>query len=170
MGIGLQDIKSKINIVKEEMAQGTPKNIQKRILYEPKTVKSKSGIKGSGSGGTINKNNGGGNEGNNPPAPPDPDVPRPPTFGEWIFPPIGLWNMMFGKHDLQTGLPGAENPAYTQWKDQYLPTGGGNGGTKTSDPFSGALESMGTGLKLAGMAIPLMIGVMLLSQVKGLFK
>jgi len=128
------------------------------------------GIKGSGSGGTINKNNGGGNGKNNTPAPPDPDVARPPSLGEWIFPPVGLWNMMFGKHDLQTGLPGAENPAYTQWKDQYLPTGGGNGGTKTSDPFSGALESMGTGLKLAGMAIPLMIGVMLLSQVKGLFK
>ncbi len=38
-----------------------------------------------------------------------------------------------------------------------------------ADPFGGALESIGTGLKYAGILIPVGLGVMLLSQVKGLF-
>lgn len=45
-----------------------------------------------------------------------------------------------------------------------------NGGGNISDPFKGSLKGLGEGLNLATAAIPLLIGVMLLTQIKGLFK
>jgi len=43
-------------------------------------------------------------------------------------------------------------------------------GGAAADPFGGALGSIGTGLKYAGILIPAALGIMLLTQVKGLFK
>jgi len=138
-----------------------------RVTNTP--VKSNKIITGSGGGSGKATNLKDADNGNTTPAPPDPDVPRPPNFLEWIFPPAGIYDLLFGQKDLQTGLPGAENPAYTTWQDTFIP-GDGNTKTPTESTTDTILGSVST---IATIAVPLvLLGLVgsALGSFKGLFK
>jgi hypothetical protein len=104
--------------------------------------------------------------------------PKPPTqpmnlLGA-IFPPLGLKQQTEYLQKLQEfrstpptitfeGLTGEEA---LQLKDKFKRTTP----QPQQEPFGGALEGLGRGIKLAGYLVPIGLGVMLLSQIKGLFK
>ncbi len=100
-----------------------------------------------------------------------------PTQGmDWIkavgsvFPPVKLLDI--GRQPVGTLLPPViETTGTPEAMAQYqaiAPTP--TTAPTTTDPFAGALKGIESGLNLASAALPIMLGVMLMTQVKGLFK
>jgi len=90
-------------------------------------------------------------------------------IGGAIFPPLGLLNI--GRDPIGTQRPVFDISGSPAAMAQYEQMGGGPAfENKPDDGLGGALSSIGSGLSIAGALIPIGLGIMLLSQIKGLFK
>jgi len=97
-------------------------------------------------------------------AAPPPGGARPPSMFEWLFPPLGMWNLAFGDKDPATGLPAAPPPGQTGGG-----VGLGTGGVATGG-IEGITEKLTGSLGLAATLLPLIIIIPIITSVKGLFK
>lgn len=102
-----------------------------------------------------------------------PGTPGP--FGA-IFPPLGLWQQTEYLKKLKQWEGQPPDVTYEGYSAEELKellkaggttSNGGNGGGAAGLP---GLEGLGQGMKVLGQALPILIGVMVFSQIKGLFK
>jgi len=169
------DLKEKLEGRQQQIIKGLKQKDKQKIVQAISTPI----MQGNGGGSNIkdkatgNKNNGGGEVKVNI-APGETKGFSALDLAGTFFPPAQLYNISQGglppgtKMPPETEISGSpEEVAKLKTGVDLKPKSNGGGG---SDPFAGALKSIGGGLKLAGMAIPVMIGVMILSQLKGLFK